>query len=262
MAVKNWRDLSNGDFEAMSKENVIVMVPIGSMEQHGPHLPVSCDSLIVEAVIAGIMGNEINSDCLILPTVWCSKSNEHKGWQGTIYLSQDTLTSLLLDIGKSVAESGFRKLVFINSHGGNSSIIRMVIRDIRQETGLIVFHIDLPGLFSSFSSASQKAGKYDIHAESKETSVLLSEYPSLMEGRAIPKGSTEFIASTFDGYRYVTLQGGPVGVAWVTSDVSDNGVIGDPSTANPQYGKEFLSYMTDILKKTVEEISTFEFRSR
>ena len=122
------------------KERAVVVLPIASIEQHGPHLPLYTDSLILDEVLRRTLAAlPDHIPVWVLPMLAYGKSNEHVGFAGTVTLTSETLIRVLKDIGASVARSRFRRLAILNSHGGNTEIIDFVIRDIREQTGLLVF---------------------------------------------------------------------------------------------------------------------------
>lgn len=268
MGCRKWGDLSTTDFAKLPKENTLAVLPIGSMEQHGPHLPVATDGLIVGAIVAGVMDELKDVDCVFLPTVWCSKSNEHVSYPGTIYLSRDTFCALIEDIAASVARSGFRKLVLANFHGGNTDIVSVLLRDIRQKTGLMTFAVDALKMHSSLPEEVQpwtvSPGAFEIHGGHGETSVILGHYPELMVGRNLKglgsdmqRGKT---AAAFGHFDHLIPEGGPVTVGWLTTDLTEDGVVGNPSTANAEDGKRRLAAQVHLVCAVMKEIADFEFK--
>ena len=121
-------------------DDATVLVPIGAIEQHGPHLPLSVDWIIADAVAQAVVdraGDEL--PIWLLPTMPFSKSNEHAWSKGTIWLSQQTMMHVLDDIGRCVAESGAKRIAFLNGHGGNSTLLNVVCRELRLSYGLLTF---------------------------------------------------------------------------------------------------------------------------
>ena len=116
------------------KENVVIIQPIGAIEQHGPHLPIAVDS----AISLGVLGKALeqldsNIPAYALPCLYYGKSNEHAGFPGTITLSATTLLSVIQEVALSIYRSGFRKLILMNSHGGQPQIMEIAARDLHQE---------------------------------------------------------------------------------------------------------------------------------
>ena len=262
MAYLKWRELSRVEIEQLDKQNTVVLVPVGSMEQHGPHLPVSCDTLITEAVLDGLAARAGDLQVLATPTLWFSKSDEHRGFAGTLYLRRETFARQLLELSESIALSGFRKLVFLNGHGGNTQIISLMLRDIREHTGMMTFLIYLGTFYGNYIKLHH-LDEWDIHAGYLETSLLLHSYPELMRGRVLPgEGGGkpgEKLLKTFEGYQYLQPEGGEVSVGWNTIDYTDDGVIGNASLANPQTGKDYLDCSITETLAALREISRFNF---
>jgi len=130
------------DIDSMpDKENVVIIQPIGAIEQHGPHLPIAVDA----AISLGVLGKAFeklntNVPAFALPCLYYGKSNEHWSFPGTITLSATTLLTLIQEIAESLYRSGFRKLVLMNSHGGQPQVMEIAARDIHQQyTDFLVF---------------------------------------------------------------------------------------------------------------------------
>ncbi len=123
--------------QQLDKERGVVVLPLASIEQHGPHLPVYTDSLIAMEVLRrtiALLPEEMLVWCL--PLLPYGKSNEHTGFPGTISLTSETLMRVLTEIAESISRSGFKRFVILNAHGGNSELVDVVMRDIREKTGL------------------------------------------------------------------------------------------------------------------------------
>ncbi|MGD0751435.1 MAG: creatininase family protein [Anaerolineales bacterium] len=260
-----WRELSTADFKDLSKERMIVILPLGSTEQHGPHMPVATDALMIEAVVNDVMEQLDGVESIFLPTLWCTKSGEHKDFPGTVFLSAETLMHVLEEISASVARAGFKKLVFLNAHGGNSDLLAVAARDIHQKTGLVTFVVDIMRLLAAYPPEDLEPGAFDIHAGQFETSVIMARHPKLMErrnwkgyGSDLKRGK---VAATFEGFKYLRPQGNPVTVGWVTTDFTTDGVIGDPSNADAQKGKRGLQAQVQLVCDVLREIDAFEYKS-
>ncbi len=264
MACRRWRELSTTDFANIDRDRTLVVLPIGSTEQHGPHLPVGTDTLIVEAVVDGVIQQLTDVDCLFLPTVWVSKSNEHSAFAGTVSLSREALSRVVEDIAGSVARAGFQKLVFMNAHGGNTGLLDVLGRDLHQSLGLLVFGLELPNLYSAPVAAPGAPAPFDIHAGHYETSVLLARYPQLMAGRhfaGLGSGRERGkIAASFGGFKYLTPEGKPVNVPWVIGDLTDDGVVGDPTHASAAGGQLEFEKLVSTVCEVLREAAAFQYR--
>ena len=129
---RRWQDMTTAEFAALDAARTIAVLPVGAIEQHGPHLPVYVDACIAEGLIDRAL--ELAPDDLpvtVLPVQPVGKSNEHIDYPGTLTLSAETLVRLWTEIGDSVARAGVRKLVILNTHGGQRQLIEVVARDLR-----------------------------------------------------------------------------------------------------------------------------------
>ena len=139
---------------AALNESAIVVQPLGAIEQHGPHLPLNTDLVVAEAVADAAVkrvGSELN--VWLLPSLAFTKSNEHAWSPGTIWLSAETLLAVLDDIGRCIAATSANRLVFLNGHGGNSSLVSVANRELRLKHGLKTF-LTHPGMLADHGGVS------------------------------------------------------------------------------------------------------------
>ena len=139
----------------------ILVQPFGSIEQHGPHLPLATDSILVDASAKALVdryGDE--HDLWLLPTLTYTKSNEHAWAPGTIWLSATTMLSVIDDLARSLALLSSRRLVFLNGHGGNSALLNVACREVRLKYGFMTFlaHPHVPADHGSSSPATATGG--------------------------------------------------------------------------------------------------------
>jgi len=250
-------DLRRPQLEASIQPNPappIALFPIGATEQHGPHLPMSVDTIIAEE-IAKSLGDEVGEECnlWLLPAASVSKSNEHLD-MGAVSLSAPTMDAVLNDIAASVVRLGFKRLVLLNAHGGNTTLLGTALREIRLAHGLMTFliHPFVPPAYGGTSNEHELG--MGIHGGHDETSLMLHLRPDLVElgaaGRAIP----EKLASN----THVRF-GGSTSFGWTTSDLSSTGHIGDPTGATAEIGASLFAQAVSLLGDQIREISTFSF---
>ncbi len=253
--------LSAPQIADLPKDGAVVVQPIGSVEQHGPHLPVVTDAFVAESLVrssVSLLGKD-DPDVWILPTLSYGRSIEHLGFVGTVALSTDTLLSVCRDVGRSVAASGFRRLAFVNGHGGNVALLDVVSRDIRAETGLLVFRIML-AQFGLPESLDCPDAEFGAHADFVETSVMLALDESMVRmDRAQPGGES---ADRLFGSRQSHGPATPVPTAWLTRDLSANGVIGDPRQASAEIGRQIVDRWQNKLAACYRDMASFEFGAR
>jgi creatinine amidohydrolase len=232
----------------------ILVQPLGAIEQHGPHLPFDTDLVIADRVAHEAVervGEEL--DVWLLPSLAYTKSNEHAWSPGTIWLSATTLLAVLDDIGRCVATTAARRLVFFNGHGGNSALVGVANREIRLHHGLLTFlaHPGVPPDQGGVSAAGELG--MGIHGGTDETSLMLHLAPDSVDMAAATRNVPEALATN----QYVRF-GGPVGFGWLSDDFGSDGHIGDPTAATPEHGERLFAAAVDAFCGALGEISAFE----
>lgn len=203
-------------------------MPLGSTEQHGPHLPLDTDTRIAVAVAAGAAGESADGsdpDALVAPAIPYGASGEHQGFPGTISIGTDALSTLLVEYVRSV-EDWARRVLFVNGHGGNLEALRAAMTQLRNE-----------GRDAAWYGCTVDGA--DAHAGHTETSLLLHLCPEQVGPRDAVTGNREPLADLMP-----RLRAGGVGA------VSESGVLGDPSTATADAGARYLAGMvTDCAQR-------------
>ena len=242
--------------QMQDKDKAVVILPVASIEQHGPHLPVFTDSIIAQEVLTralALLPDDVPA--WFLPLLPYGKSNEHAGLAGTFTLRSEVFIQTLKEIGENVARNGFKRFAIVNAHGGNSEIVDFVIRDIREATGLLVF-----GLHMYLRIAVPQSGltedemTYGIHAGDVETSMLLSCCPELVHMDLAPD-STPHQLKKLNTPPFM----GPLNFAWLTRDITSTGVLGNARTADPARGETYLADGAAELAQMIQKIVEFEF---
>lgn len=214
----------------------VLCLPVGSIEQHGPHLPLNTDLVLAEGVTRLIVEKWGEAhDLWQLPPVSVSLAREHEWAPGTLSLSVAGMTAYLHDLGRTIAKSlPARNLMIVNGHGGNRGILEALALDLRADCGLnvVVFH---PASFADTAAASTAP---DIHGGRNETSMMLAIAPHLVRTEKIAGLTSRADADTV---RKTILQRG-VTWPWHSDEkgLSDGGVIGDPSAATAELGREIV----------------------
>lgn len=239
---------------ALSAESIVVL-PLGAIEQHGPHLPVNTDFVVAEAVSTAaveVVGEKLNA--WLLPTLPFTKSNEHAWSAGTFWLSAQTLMAVIDDIARCVAMTSAKKLVFVNGHGGNSALMAMMNREVRLKHGLQTFlaHPHMPADQGGSSGANELG--MGVHGGLDETSVMLHLRPELVDMSKAVRRVPEGLAKN-EHVRF----GGRVSFGWLSNDFFPEGHIGDPTGATAQLGESMFTSAVEGLSQSLHEISRFDF---
>jgi creatinine amidohydrolase len=238
----------------LDKIEGVLVLPIGAIEQHGPHLPTWTDALIAERMVTLALERlPDTAKVWRLPVQSYGKSNEHAGYPGTFALSATTLMAVVRDIALGAKLAGFRRLVFVNAHGGNTALLTMMARDIRVETGLMTFTMaSSAGAIDPIEITPEEA-KFGIHANDWETSIVLAlEHDMVQMDKAV---------RAFPDYpptQNLSLTQGNAVSAWLTRDWSPTGVFGDATVATLEKGQARLEACVVKLAEVLEEISRFE----
>jgi creatinine amidohydrolase len=183
-----------------------------------------------------------------------TKSNEHAWSAGTVWLSATTLLAVLDDIGRCVATTPAKRLVFFNGHGGNSALLGVVNREVRLKHGLMTFltHPGMPVDQGGTSPASELG--MGVHGGTDETSMMLHLAPELCDMSTAVRRVPEKLA----GNTYVRF-GGRVSFGWLSNDFHPDGIIGDPTAASAERGAELFAGSVSSFCAALREISTFDF---
>jgi creatinine amidohydrolase len=256
-----WSDLTTRHFAQLAASQdiaqVVAVLPVAATEQHGPHLPVSVDATLVDGVVnASLPHLPADLPVLFLPTQNIGKSNEHIRFPGTLTLSAQTVISLWMDIGASVARSGIKKLVLLNSHGGQASIMDIVARDLRTEHDLIVYSANwynLPlgdavmGLFPA------QEHRFGIHAGDIETSMMLA----LREKYVDMAQAQNFHSTSQDraGKYPVLGNGTSAKLGWQMQDYNPQGAAGNAAIATAAKGHALIDAAGLQLANLLKEVS-------
>jgi len=249
-------DLSGPEITERITESSVIVQPIGAVEQHGPHLPLSVDHVIAHETAAALVAEHGDAwDLWLLPTLSVSKSNEHAWSPGTLWLSAETLLAVLRDIGRCVGATRAERLVFLNGHGGNSALLNVACREIRLETGLMTFlvHPFVPPDHGGKSPETEELGM-GIHGGHRETSVFMHLRPHLVHLERAVRAVPERLADN----RYVRF-GGLASFGWLSNDFGPHGHIGDPTGANVTEGKLLFETAVALLGEQMAEIAAWDF---
>jgi creatinine amidohydrolase len=250
-----WADHAAREIAALGPERLVAVLPVGAIEQHGPHLPLSTDQTIVDGVVKAALAH-LPEECpaLILPTCAIGKSDEHAQFPGTLTFSAATLTAMWTEIGESVARSGVRKFVMLNSHGGQIAIMDVVARELRIRRGMIAvaanwFAMGLPeGLLSDAEE------RFGIHGGDLETSIMLALAPQFVDMSRSADFSCAARSWAEDGYEMLGLTGaGKLG--WRAQDMNPAGACGDASAATVEKGRAFLDHAGRRVARLLQEVA-------
>jgi creatinine amidohydrolase len=248
-----WGDFTTREFEGLDPDNTIAVLPVAATEQHGPHLPVSTDSSIMQGMLESVIDLvPADLDIRILPIQSVGKSNEHQHAPGTLTIPVTTLIDHWVELGHSVARAGIRKVVLVNSHGGNEEVMGIVARELRVRARMLAvktswMRFGLPtGLYSPAETS------YGIHGGDVETSLMLHFQPDLVAFdraenfvSAVSRAEAEFELLRHTGTH---------AFAWIASDVNPAGTVGEAALATAAKGEATARHQAEGFLKLMNDV--------
>ncbi|CTQ55181.1 Creatinine amidohydrolase [Roseibium album] len=252
-----WHDMTTVDFEQSANENWIAVLPVAAIEQHGPHLPVVTDTAIAEGQINRVL--ELMPEDLpvtFLPVQAVGKSDEHISSPGTLTLSWETVTRCWLEIGESVARAGVRKLVLINSHGGNVPILDIIARELRVKHEMFVTATNWQRFGQPDDLFPKEEFSYGIHGGDIETSLMLHLRPDLVRMDLAEDFSSEQ-QSYLQEFKH--LRGhGKAQYGWKAQDLNPTGALGNASLATAEKGRLSLDNAANGFIDLLRDVDAFD----
>jgi creatinine amidohydrolase len=218
-------ELARATWPTVPTDGTLVLVPVGSTEQHGPHLPLSTDSVIARAV-AERVAPRLPGAVLVAPTISYGNSGEHAGFPGTLSIGHEALKLVLIESVRSLTLWAAR-VVFVNGHGGNVRTLGEAVSQLRAE-----------GHDVAWTGCAFPDG--DAHAGRTETSVMLHLAPQDVDTAAAAPGNTRSIAALM-----------PALVAGGVRSVASNGVLGDPTGASAKEGRDLIDAVVDVTLRRI-----------
>jgi creatinine amidohydrolase len=252
-----WADLSTRDFAQLDAASTVAVLPLGATEQHGPHLPLSVDHALVDAILMDALSKIAPQlPVLVLPTQQVGYSPEHADFAGTLTLPVETVIATWVALGACVARAGVRKLLLFNAHGGQVSVMDIVARELRMRHGLIVYSCswwnlplgsDVTGLFSADEH------RFGVHAGDIETSFMRAIRPQHvdMERAALFASSSQQRAAAHP----ILGNGHSAKLGWAMQDYNAQGAAGNAAAATAEKGRALLLAAGTQLALLLRELS-------
>lgn len=252
-----WSDMTAEDLRRGDVGRWIAVLPVAAIEQHGPHLPLGVDAMIAEGYIARVL--RLLPDDLpatFLPVQQIGKSDEHLSFPGTLTLSAETALHAWGEIGASLARAGIRKLVIVNSHGGNSALIDMVALDLRIKFGMAVVTTGWhrfgypPDLFGAGEL------RHGIHGGMVETSLMLAFRPELVRMEL----AEDFVPASLaiEAENQWLRTGRPAALAWMVQDLHPSGALGNALAASATAGDLAAEHGARSFIELLQELDRFD----
>lgn len=245
------------EIEEAYKKDPVVIIPLGSMEEHGPH-SITGDFLASTEVAKRTAES---AGALYTPTIPFGNSEYFRGYPGTISLQQETVIHILLDICQSLTEHGIKRIVFLNGHAGNGPAVDQVARKLKREQGLTIVSMDLWQMLSP----DQKQSIYQEddpsgHGAEPLTSVMSYLYPEEMRMDLLPEDwelQTKYSTFDIDHLSKMKLKDSKANLFLDMEDISAQGILGNPTNASADRGEKIIATVVDYGVALVEKMKEF-----
>ena len=253
----HWLELTTEDFAGLDPEKTIVVLQIAAIEQHGPHLAVSTDTVIGQGIVDAVIARlPEDLSVLFLPIQAVGKSNEHIRSAGTITYSADTALRVWVEIGEGVARAGLRKLIMVTSHGGNVDLMAVAARELRVRRQMLVVHTGWRRLGLPKGLYTDQEALHGIHAGDVETSMMLHFRPDLVRFDK----AQNFVPSSVrmeNEFKFLRPTGS-FAHGWIAQDIHPLGAAGDASLATAEKGKATAEYQAERFIELLRDVEKFE----
>ncbi|ODN71970.1 creatininase family protein [Methylobrevis pamukkalensis] len=252
----HWNELVTTDFATLDPATTIAVLPIASTEQHGPHLPVATDVAIARGMLDELQRRRPDDlDLLVLPLQEIGKANEHVFGPGTLSFDADLLIRAWTAIGEKVHATGLRKMIIVNSHGGNVDVMGIVAREIRVRFGMAVVATQWTRFGAPDGLYGPRELRYGIHGGDMETSLMLHFRPDLVR----MEQARDFVSAAeamADDYAFLQPTP-PHALAWIAHDLNPAGAVGDASRASTEKGAATCRHQVDGFITLARDLARF-----
>lgn len=247
-----WATRPYGDVVELAEHpGSVLVVPVGSLEQHGYHLPVATDTLLADAVAHGA-ATTADAPVLVLPPVWTGLSSHHMPFGGTVTLDRETLAALLEGITDTALDNGFDAVLILNGHGGNAALIDTVSAAVGADHP----DVDVASLtyFALAGDIADEVRDSDIggtgHGGEFETSLMLHLHPDLV---AMEEAEGDMMDDPYDQVHQDLFDPGPLSVYRPFTSYSESGAVGAPTLADAEKGRRLFEHLCETLGSLFED---------
>ncbi|MFA9286782.1 creatininase family protein [Comamonas sp. SY3] len=260
-----WADISTREFAQAQTSGLaastVAVLPVGAVEQHGPHLPVSVDATLLQGiVVAALPLLPADVPVLVLPAQNIGLSTEHLNFPGTLSLPPKLIIDLWTALGQAVARAGIRKLLMFNTHGGQVAVMDIVARELRMAHGMLVYSsswggLPLPAEVTGLFSAEEH--RFGIHGGEVETSMMLHLAPAQVDMAQ----ADCFHSTSQDRARSFAIVGNgkSAKMGWAMEDYNPCGAVGNAAGATADKGRAVVEAAAHQLALLLQEIHQLEW---
>jgi len=252
-------EMTWGEAKELAKSGAVVVVPTGSTEQHGPHMPLKTDHYLVsEVAVRAALVASSKANVVVAPVIPYGCSGAHADFPGTMTVRQRVYIQMITELGQSLVNGGFKRVLFLNGHGGNFSPLVVAAEDLYGLTGAT---IAVANYFHQAPQAVEELRESPLggicHSGELETSCMLFLDPESVRteevAKAIPRWKSEYIIDDL-------MKGGRARLVYHVADVSPGGTLGDPSVATREKGEKWIEAMVRGVADLIVDFASWETR--
>ncbi|MEM7057036.1 MAG: creatininase family protein [Pseudomonadota bacterium] len=246
-----WQRLKAQDLRALAEQNAVVILPIASIEQHGPHLPVMTDTRLGHEVAVRAARKAYSArPTVVTPVVWSGLSEHHMPFGGTLILSHETFRRVIRDLVECLVRHGFRDILISNSHGGNVVAMQQICDELAPELPVTLVATTYPSEAGAPFREILEDQENIQHACEAETSMMMVAEPDLVDDSDLAslasEGGANFLKAGQGSYRWRPF----------TSKTS-NGISGDPAKSTPAKGEKLLDIAAEAIARLITDPDTW-----
>jgi creatinine amidohydrolase len=246
--------MTSGDFADLDAEHTVALLPVAAVEQHGPHLPLGTDALIAAGLVAAALDRLSEpTRALVLPELEVGHSPEHADFPGTLSAELETALALWSDVARGVAAAGLRKLVILNTHGGQSALVHLAAVRLRAELGLLVVRANYFAFGAPDGLFDPEELRHGLHGGEVETSLMLHLHPRLVRTEKLR--DFEGLPARLAARNVLLGAEKPIGFGWLSRDLHPAGVCGNAARADAARGRAYLDFLADRLAELLAEVA-------
>jgi creatinine amidohydrolase len=248
LALLSWSEVAELD-----RDRTVAVVPTAAMEQHGPHLPLDTDTYLCTRVVESAADRaQLGGSVLVAPTLAFGSSVHHMAFAGTLTLTAGTFLAVVGDLCGNLVHHGFRRLLVVNGHGGNSALVREAVQQLANRAPVLAAAVDYWALAEDIASEVRDSPPGGMaHACEFETSLMLHLRPESVRLDLVRR---EIPAPRFPSERLDLISSATATAGWRTDQLSSSGVLGAPDLATPEKGERLFEACVDGLSQLIGEL--------
>ena len=251
-----WQDLTTRDIAALVERDPVVVLPLAAIEQHGPHLPLSTDLEIAHGLLDDAIARVgAEATLSILPAVAVGTSREHRQFAGTLSLAPELLIETVCQLGAAVAETGVRRLVLFNAHGGNAGAIDTAALQLRNEWNLLVVKASYMTFSRPEVDLPESEWRHGLHGGAVETAMMRHLRPELVRDTQVARFASE--AEALEETLNRLAPEGEAAWAWRAEDLHPSGAVGDASLGTAALGAALIAHYGQVLAEIFVDTAEF-----